>query len=52
VPTLPLQSPAQPNLGSDTNCQDQPSALLPINRTIGSFADQPYRRLFCRSPVR
>jgi hypothetical protein len=39
VPTLPLQSPAQPNLGSDTNCQDQPSALLPINRTVSSFAD-------------
>jgi hypothetical protein len=39
VPTLPLQSPAQPNLGSDTNCQDQPSALLPINHTVGSFAD-------------
>jgi hypothetical protein len=39
VPTLLLQSPAQPNLGSDTNCQDQPLALLPINRTVGSFAD-------------
>jgi hypothetical protein len=38
--------------GNGWVCQDQPWALLPINRTVGSFVDQPYRRFFCRSPAR